>query len=50
MSYENLSHSKWDCNYHVVFLPKWREKGLYGKIMRLLGPVFMKWYDRRVVR
>lgn len=39
-SYESLSHSKWDCKYHVVFIPKCRKKSLYGKIREYLGPVF----------
>jgi|SRR5512137_1034796 putative transposase len=39
MSYESLSHSKWDCKYHIVFIPKGRKKGLYGKIRKYLGPV-----------
>jgi len=40
MSYESLSHSKWECKYHVVFIPKCRKKELYGKIQKFLGPVF----------
>jgi putative transposase len=40
MSFESLSHSKWDCKYHVVFVPKYRKKVLYGKIRKFLGPVF----------
>ncbi|MGK5093742.1 IS200/IS605 family transposase [Deltaproteobacteria bacterium TL4] len=40
MSYESLSHSRWDCRYHVVFIPKGRKKELYGKIRKFLGPVF----------
>ena len=40
MSYESLSHSKWDCKYHLVFIPKCRKKVLYGKIRKFLGPVF----------
>ncbi len=39
-TYESLSHSKWDCKYHLVFVPKYRKKVLYGKIRRYLGPVF----------
>ena len=39
-SYESLSHSKWDCKYHVVFVPKNRKRVLYGKIRKYLGPVF----------
>ena len=40
MSYESLSHSRWSCTYHVVFVPKCRRKSLYGKIRTCLGPVF----------
>ena len=39
-SFESLSHSKWDCKYHLVFVPKYRKKVLYGKIRRFLGPLF----------
>ena len=39
-SYESLSHSKWDCKYHIVFIPKGRKKVLYGQIRKFLGPVF----------
>src|SRR3546814_73205 len=39
-SYESLSHSRWDCKYHVVFIPKCRKKELYGKIRKFLGPLF----------
>ena len=38
-NYENLSHSKWDCTYHVVFIPKCRKRELYGKIRKFVGPV-----------
>ncbi len=36
---ESLSHSRWDCKYHVVFVPKGRKKALYAKIRKSLGPV-----------
>ena len=38
--YQSLSHSKWDCKYHVVFIPKYRKKVLYGDIRAFLKPVF----------
>ncbi len=38
--YESLSHSVWDCKYHVVFIPKCRRKTLYGELRRTLGEVF----------
>jgi len=39
-SYESLSHSRWDCKYHVVFIPKCRRKGLYGNVRQFLGQKF----------
>ena len=38
--YQSLSHSKWDCKYHVVFIPKRRRKVLFGKIRPQLGAIF----------
>jgi putative transposase len=38
--YQSLSHSKWDCKYHVVFVPKRRRKAIYGPVRRELGKVF----------
>ena len=38
--FQSLSHSKWDCKYHVVFVPKCRKKVLYGKIREFLIPKF----------
>ena len=43
----SLSHSKWDCKYHVVFIPKGRKKALYGKIRRFLGPVLRELAGQR---
>jgi putative transposase len=39
-TYQSLSHSKWDCKYHVIFVFKYRRPALYGEIRRQLGPVF----------
>jgi putative transposase len=40
--YESLSHTKWECKYHVVFIPKYRRKVLYGELRQHLGDVFRK--------
>ena len=37
---ESLNHTKWDCKYHVVFIPKKRRKVLYGQLRVHLGEVF----------
>jgi putative transposase len=46
-TYESLSHSKWDCKYHVVFVPKRRKKTLYGKVRKFLGSVFHELASQR---
>ena len=34
---ESLSHTKWECKYHIVFIPKYRKKALYGVLRQQLG-------------
>ena len=38
--YQSLSHSRWNCKYHVGFVPKRRRKKWFGEIRRQLGPIF----------
>jgi len=38
--YDKLKHTKWECKYHVVFIPKCRKKVFYGQVRRDLGGVF----------
>ncbi len=40
--YQSLNHTKWECKYHVVFIPKCRRKVLYGELRRHLVPVFLE--------
>ena len=35
----SLAHTKWDCKYHIVWIPKYRKKAIFGQIRRELGPV-----------
>ncbi len=37
--WQTLSHVKWDCKYHIVFVTKYRQKTIYGKIRRRIGPI-----------
>ena len=48
--FESLNHTKWDCKYHVVFIPKCRKKVLFGQIKRELGPVFRALAERKDAR
>ena len=38
----SLSHSKWDCKYHIVFAPKYRRREIYGKIKADIGKILRK--------
>jgi len=37
--YESLHHTKWECKYHVVWIPKWRKRVLYGELRKELGQI-----------
>ncbi len=36
----SLNHTRWECKYHIVFIPKYRRKVLFGQIRKDLGEVF----------
>ncbi len=38
--YKSLSHTRWDCKYHIVFIPKKRQKLIFGAIRQYLGEIF----------
>ncbi len=38
--YRILNHTKWDCKYHMVFIPKLRRKQIYGALRKYLGETF----------
>jgi putative transposase len=37
--YKSLSHTRWDCKYHIVVIPKWRQKLIFGRLRKHLGVV-----------
>ena len=37
---KSLSHTRWECKYHIVFIPKYRKKVIFGQIKKELGKVF----------
>src|SRR6201994_80428 len=39
---ESLSHTRWECKYHIVFIPKCRRRTLYKELRRHLGEVFRR--------
>ena len=38
--YNHLNHATWECKYHIVFIPKYRKKSLFGTVRQRLGGVF----------
>ena len=36
----SLNHTRWECKYHIVFIPKYRKKVIFGQIRRELGDIF----------
>ena len=48
--YSSLNHTRWDCKYHVVFIPKYRKKRIFGKIRRHLGEILRKLAQQRESR
>ncbi len=49
-NYGSLNHTKWECKYHVVFIPKYRKKVIFGEIRRHLGEVFRRLAEQRESR
>jgi len=41
-NYRKLQHSEWECKCHVIFIPKYRRKVLYGTLRRHLGDVLRR--------
>ncbi len=37
--FESLAHVKWECKFHVIFIPKYRRKVLYGKLRAAIGRI-----------
>ena len=37
--WQSLAHTKWECKYHVVIVPKYRKKVLYGRLRKRMGEI-----------
>ena len=45
----SLSHSKWNCKYHIVFAPKYRRQEIYGKLKTDIGQILRKLCEQKGV-
>jgi len=44
-----VSHTKWNCIYHIVFVPKYRRKVMYGKVRREMHEIIRKLCDYKQI-
>ena len=49
MDINSLAHTKWNCKYHIVVAPKYRRKGIYGKIKVDIGKILRKLCEQKGV-
>ena len=47
MDNNTLSHTKWNCKYHVVFAPKYRRQAIYGKLKADIGKILRELCERK---
>lgn len=50
MDENSLVHTKWECQYHIVFAPKYRRAAIYGKLRKEIGEYLRALCDRKGVR
>lgn len=49
MDNNSLSHTKWNCKYHVVFAPKYRRQIIYGRIKQDIGKILRDLCERKEI-
>lgn len=49
MDKNTLAHTKWNCKYHIVFVPKYRRRVIYGKIKVDIGKILRKLCEQKGV-
>ena len=47
---ESLSHTTWECKYHIVFAPKYRRQEIYGDLRREIGYIIRELCERKEVQ
>ena len=46
---KSLSHTRWNCKYHIVFTPKYRRKVIYGKLRKDIGRILRRLCEMKEV-
>jgi len=50
MDKSSLSHTKWNCIYHIVFIPKYRRRTMYGKLRKDIREIIKKLCEYKGVK
>ena len=50
MEYHSLNHTTWQCKYHVVFIPKYRKKAIYGQVRKELKSILKSLASQKEVK
>jgi len=45
--YKSLAHTRWNCKYHIVFIPKYRKKVIYGNLRSYIDEIFHELANHR---
>jgi len=50
MDNQSIAHTRWNCTYHIVFIPKCRRKIMYGEVKRDIAEILKKLCEMKQVR
>ena len=50
MDKNSLSHTRWNCKYHIVFAPKYRKQVIYGKLRKDIGSILRERCSRKGIK
>lgn len=45
MDNQSIAHTRWNCTYHIVIIPKYRRKIMYGEVKKDIGEILRKLCD-----
>ena len=45
MNNQSIAHTRWNCTYHIVIIPKYRRKIMYGEVKKDIGEILRKLCD-----
>lgn len=47
--WKTLSHVKWECKYHLIIVPKYRKRVIYGRLKKEIGPILRELFRQKGV-